>query len=343
MGHGITSTDSTFSVREMPWMGLLNGEVKVLDDYPTREVAQATAHPWEAIETPVFRRVIEMTDEGPVAKFEEIEEEKELVRSDGKGHLGVVSATRGLVSINDMYDVAEAVEGADGQVRYETAGSLNGGRQVWVLLRFNDPIVVKGDPNGGVIPFFAIQGGFTRDSGAFRGQAIKTRIVCANTSTGADIEARKSGYEFTFRHSSRVADRIEEAKAAVTLWRESVGVWQNAMEHLIQIKVTPSQREDFVQRFQPMPPKALITDLVERNVERSRAELRAILDGPTSEGIDLTAYGLAQAGLEWSQHYRRTRTTDPVARMETHFKRAMMPDAKLGRSIFALAQEVASV
>src|SRR6478609_1372674 len=140
MGHGITSTDSTFSVREMPWMGLLNGEVKVLDEYPTREEAQKIAHPWEPVETPVFRRVIAMTDDGPVSMFEEIEEEKELVRSDGKGALGVVSKTRGLVTNSDMYDVAEAVAGVDGDVQFETAGSLHGGRQVWVLLKLKRPL-----------------------------------------------------------------------------------------------------------------------------------------------------------------------------------------------------------
>lgn len=340
--HGITSTDSTYSVREMPWMGLLGGEVKVLDDYPDRQTAQKIAHPWEPISTPVFRRKIEMTDEGPVSSYEEIEGDRELVRSDSGAPLGTVSATRGLITNTDMWDVSEAVGKVGGDdVMYETAGSLHGGRQVWVLLRLKEPIGVKGDPHGGTLAFFALQGGYHRNSGAFRGQAVNSRIVCANTSTLADLQAKASGYEFKISHTSRATDRIEEAKEAVAMWREGVTMWRQAMNVMADARITPDQRELFVVKFQPM--RRNITDRARDNVETARAQLRSILDGPTCEGIDLTAYGLYQAGLEWHQHYRRTKGGDEVARMEQHFKRSMLKDDQVTRDTLLLAREVAGV
>lgn len=332
MGHEITSTDNMFSVREMPWHGL--GDV--LMDHPTREEAQAIATPWEPIETAVFKKVPVVTAEGELKEeFVEIDGSKGIERSDNGHTLGVVNDSFGIITNTEMWDVVEAT----GEP-IETGGSLDGGKKVWALVRFEEPIMIKGDPNGATVAFLAFQNGHTGAS-AFRAQAINTRIVCANTSAAADAESKRNGFEFKFRHTASVKSRIDEAKAAVEMWREGVTVWQNAMEELVKVTVTPEQQEIFVQQFQPMPPEHRITDRVRNNVETARDELRSILAGPTSEGISLTAYGLFQAGVEWSQHYRGTKGADERSRMESYFKRNMLTDDGLRSATLKLAREVA--
>lgn len=336
MGHGITKSDSTFSVREMPWMGLLDGQVNVLADHPTRQEAQKIATPWEPVETEIYKRVPFILEDGTMGeKFEVIEGSKGIERSDNGHTLGVVNDSFGIITNTEMWDVVEAT----GEP-IETGGSLEGGKKVWALVRFEEPLMIKGDPNGATVAFLAFQNGHTGAS-AFRAQAINTRIVCANTSAAADVESKKNGYEFKFRHTASVKSRIDEAKAAVEMWREGVTVWQNAMEELVKVNVTKEQQEEFVQRFQPMPPAHRITDRVRNNVEEARSELRSILAGPTSEGISLTAYGLFQAGVEWSQHYRGTKGADDRQRMESYFKRNMLTDDGLRSATLKLAQEVA--
>lgn len=343
MGHNITSTDATFSVREMPWMGLLDGQVHVLPDNPTRAEAQALVHPWEPVEVPVYKREMSVAEDGTLTEeFVEVEGSKAIERSDNGYTLGVVNDSFGIVTNTEMWDVVEAVGSIGTDIDIETGGSLEGGRKVWALLRMAEPFQIKGDPNGATLAFLAFQNAHN-GSGAFRAQAINTRIVCANTSAAADVEAKRNGYEFHFKHSKNVRDRIEDAKAAVSMWREGVTVWQNAMEVLAATRVTPAQSTLFVERFQPMPPNHLITDRVRGNVEQARGELRAILDGPTSEGIKGTAYGLYMAGIEWSQHYRKVKGKDERSRMESYFKRHIMSDNGLRQSTLALAQEVAAV
>jgi len=339
MGHGITATDNMFSVREMPWHQL----VEPLPDYPTREEAQQIAHPWEPIEVPVYRAVPQIVNGEPITTYEPLPGSKGIERSDNGDHLGVVNETLGIITNNDLWDVAEAVagaEGAQGPIQFETAGSLEGGRKVWALLRFAEPLTIAGDPHGAVIPFFALQNSHN-GTGSFRGQALNTRIVCANTSRAADAEVKGTGYEFTFRHTSKIAERVQEAKAAVALWREGVTMWQNCMDALMLLTVTPAQAERFVTEFQPMPPESQVSDRVKANVEKARGELRSILTGETCADIAHTAYGLAQAGIEWSQHYRTTKGATEQARMESHFKRAMLTTDRLGASTVRLAQEVA--
>lgn len=343
MAHEITSTDKTFSVRQMPWMGLLDGQVTVLADNPTRAEAQALVHPWEPIEVPVFKRVPTFDEQGqPVMEYVEVEGSKGIERSDNGHTLGVVNDSFGLITNNEMWDVVEAVGSIGTDIEIETGGSLEGGRKVWALLKLAEPIQIKGDPQGGTVALLAFQNAHNA-SGSFRAQAVNTRIVCANTSAAADAEAKRNGYEFTFKHSSGVKNRIEDAKAAVSMWREGVTVWQNAMEVLAATRITTSQREEFVQRFQPMPPSHLITDRVRNNVETARGELRTVLNSVTCADINDSAYGLFQAGIEWSQHVRKVKGADSTARMESYFKRNMLSDTGLRTATLNLAREIALV
>lgn len=337
MAHNITERDGFFTVREPAWHGL----GVVLTDYPTRAEAQAIAHPWDPIEAPVYRKTPMITPSGDLTEgFEQVEGSKMIERSDTGHTLGVVNETLGLITNTEMWDVAEGVGDLGTDIQIETAGSLSGGEKVWILLRLTEPLQVKGDPNGAAIAYLGFQNAHN-GSGSFRAQAVNTRIVCDNTSSAADVEAKRNGYEFTFRHTVNVKDRIEDAKGAVAMWRHGIEVWHEAMEHYVTERVTVDQRELFIERFQPMPNTALISDRVRGNVEEARAELRTILTGPTSEGVDLTTYGLIQGTIEWASHVRRTRGASEKARAESRFKRSMLSTDRLTTDIVTLAREAA--
>lgn len=179
MAHEITDTDNMFSVRQVPWHGLGT----VMSDYPTLEEARQIAHPWEPIGEPIFRRVPVVTTTGELTEaYEEVPESQAIVRSDNSEVLGVVGSGWAPVSNKSMYEIADALEGtanSDGgaPVRIETAGSLRGGRKVWLLVRLEEPIKIKGDPTGETIPYFAIQNA-NDGTAAFKGSATMTRIVC---------------------------------------------------------------------------------------------------------------------------------------------------------------------
>src|SRR5690625_4511627 len=339
MGHEITNSDGMFSVRQEPWHGLGT----LLSEYPTRREAQEVAHPWEPIEEPVYRRVpgqplwdphTGRTTHSPDT-FEVIADHKAIVRSDTSDLLDVQNGTYEPVLNETMYDIAEAIEGeAKGSVRFETGGSLKGGRKVWLLVRLNDPLQVVGDPRGATVPYFALQNAHD-GSGAFRGQATMTRIVCANTAIASDIDARARGTEFTFRHTASVHDRIEEAKAALAGWRQGIQMWQEVSDHLNGLRVDQEAREEFLAEFIPAPPPHMASERVMGNVEEARQTMRTILDGPTCEGIGHTAHGLVAAAIEYNQHYRRARS------QETRFKRSYLDRSVITADAVEIARKVA--
>ena len=339
MSHEIQSTDGVFSTRSPMWHGLGH----VLTDYPTIEEAKKLAHNWEPVEEPVYRRVPGQPVWDPFTgrtthsadTFEEVADHKAIVRSDTSDLLDVQNDTYEPVLNQTMYDIAEAIEGeAKGSVMLETGGSLDEGRKVWLLVRLRDPLLVNGDPHGATVPYFALQNAHD-GSGAFRGQATMTRIVCANTSKVADLDAQTRGTECVFRHTKSVHDRIEEAKAALAGWRESVAVWQEMTEHLNGLRVGHEQREAFIEEFIQMPPPHVASERVRNNVLTARDQMRLILDGPTCEGIGHTAHGLVSASIEYLNHYRRARSE------ETRFKRVYLDRNQIVTDAVEIAQKVA--
>ena len=335
MAHDITDQDNLFTVHRPAWHGL----GQVLTDYPTRAEAQAIAHPWNPISEPVYRRVlgVDPLTEEPFEAFEEIEGSKLNVRSDTGYALGVTTDTFEPVTNDEMYDIAEAVEGgAAGSVRYETGGSLKGGSKVWLLLRLKDPLVVPGDPAGATVPYYALQNAHD-GSGAFRGQATMTRVVCNNTAHAADLDARARGTEFVFRHTRNVKDRIEQAKQALAGWRESIEGWKIVSEDLINQSVGPQARVLFIEQFIPAPPPHMASERVMENVHNARGQLKNILDSVTCDGISHTAYGLVQAVTEYENHFRVARSK------ETRFKRTYLDRSTIIADAVKLAREVATV
>jgi len=337
MSAGLTTSDGMFTVRESAWHGLGT----VFKDYPKRAEAQAIAHPWDVAEEPLYRKRI-IKDEGengsdlpPLEVFEEIEGWRQNVRDDTLDTLGVVAESYTNVTNNEIWDIAEAIEKSGSDVMFETAGSLNGGRQVWVLVRLEEPLIVKGDPRGETIPYFALQNSHD-GSGAFRGQATTTRIVCQNTARLADMDASARGTEFTFRHSKNVGERIGQAKEALAGWRESLANWQAQSEQLISQKIQPLAAIEFLDRFIPMPPVNLISERVKANVERDRKMWLESYQGITGEGLQDTSYGLVQASLEFLNWHRRANNE------ETRFRRTFLTRDGLVSRAVELSNQAAS-
>lgn len=333
MSHEITSTDNMFSVREMPWHRL--GEV--LETYPTRAEAQPLVHGWEPVATPLFRAVPKIGDDGNLeTAYEEVANHVMQERSDNGAALGVTTKTFTPVLNDTMWDVAEAIQGGGVDVRYETGGSLRGGAAVWLMLRLEEPLVIDRDPNGASIPFYLLQNAHD-GSGAFRGLATQVRVVCANTIRAADMDAKAKGTEFTFRHTQSVADRIEEARAALTGWRESIEEYRQLANLMLSEKVSAKGERDFLERFIPAPLDPMTSERVKNNIADARDQWREVYASVTCEGITGTAWGLLQASSEWSEHIRRANSA------ESRFRRAVLDRNDVISSATVFAREAALV
>lgn len=348
------NVESMFSVREMPW----HREGIVLGDYPGSwsEARTLAGLDWEPIEAPVYRQtgmrkiqvpqldLYGMDGLDPIYKvtsYETVEspiielnpDDKHIVRNDNGAILSVVSKGYTLIGHEEMGAIIEAVLGQT-NVKWETAGSLNAGKAVWVLVKLDEPIELPGDDTV-TYPYMAITN--RHDGGG--SCALRTtmvRIVCANTMAMAEAEGEKHGAVFSFRHTKNWRDHIEEAKQAVHGARVEMGEYAAMAKELLQIRFTLSMRDRFITEFIPMPSTGIITDRVMGNVERDRNNLRQIFSSTTTAEIAHTAYGAVQAASEWASHIRGTRGSDSL------LNRCIMKNDPLKRKAVKLVREIAS-
>jgi phage/plasmid-like protein (TIGR03299 family) len=323
------NVESMFSVREMPW----HQEGTVLPDYPGTwdEARKLAGLDWDPVSTDVYA-VAGINPDG-TEHYEALDNWKAVSRSDTGAILSVNRDTYTVIDHGEMGEIVEAVL-AQPNVKWETAGVLDGGRSVWCLALLDEPVQLAGDDSP-TLPYLAIT---NRHDGtaacALRATAV--RIVCANTFRAAELEGERTGATFSFIHRSSWRTRIEEARQAVTGARTEIRRYAELAQELLGIPITPKQRELFVTEFIPKPPDGLVTDRVARNVEEARQALRMIFESKTTEQVAGTAYGLVQAAGEYLDHVRGARS------WETRLNRTLIRPEPLKHRALSLVREVVS-
>lgn len=340
--------DTGFSVREVPWHGLGN----VLDGYPENWAAARTLAglDWDPIEVPCYE-VGELYADGR-ASVTMIEDFKQIKRSDTGARLSIVRDGYQLITHDVFGNIFEAImEAADGDIQYETAGSLDGGKRVWVLARIGGAIELKGDPSL-IQPYIAL---LTSHDGSAALRVCNTcvRIVCANTWHAADVDSTKRGSTYSFKHTKNWADRVKEAQAALTRSHENIEHVIDQARAMLQVQVTARQARHFIEQFaiartikntvakQPLSKRDLAARMeqprVKASLDNTMTVLTNILESKTCDGIRGNVWGLVQAAGEFSDHFRDT------TGQESYFSRTVLADTEpLKLAAVRLAREAAN-
>jgi phage/plasmid-like protein (TIGR03299 family) len=200
-----------FSVRRVPWHGL----GVVLDEYPKSidEALDAAGLGWKVTHGDVLVvRAPEWADDfGTTHPAELIPAPgfKANLREDTGEVLGIVSDEYEVVDNRDAFRFLDALIGSE--LHFETAGSLWGGRRVWVLARVPEYVELGGDPSATFIYVANSHDG----SMAVTAAVTPIRIVCANT-LGAALRQAEHGASaqrtFRFRHTGNLQAKFAEAR-----------------------------------------------------------------------------------------------------------------------------------
>lgn len=341
--------DTGFSVRQRMWHGLGN----VLDEYPESwdEARKLAGLEWE----PELRPIIEVRcgDCDHVLGIEDIEvgacgkclstnyrhavvpEEARVIRNDSGAHLGSVSQQFSLVTHREMGEVMEALIDSDSALKFETAGSVRDGRQVWALAYLDEPELIAGDDSP-TYPFLAILNSHD-GTGAMKVVNTSVRVVCWNTYNAASMEGERTGRQYTFRHVGNVSERIEEAKAAIKGTRAEHQRWAKLANQLASFRVDQQAVDNFVFLTIPEPPADVTSPRVKANIEADRATLRSFIGGEQNDAHRGTALGLVDAGVEYLDHGRRFMSR------QTLMNRTMLRPEPLKARVVSNALEVAGV
>jgi len=327
--------DCGFSVREPSW----HGQENLIDEYPrdwdhARELAGLT---WEPAYAPSWseRRMTEaqiaqlpagsvrriLGANGLPAQYDRpdakvpvmVAEEahQRIIRDDTGETLSVMADSYSLITHAQMGELIEAFLGTDSNIRFETAGSVRDGKQVWALIRLDEPYQVAGDDSP-TYPFLAMLN--AHDGSASCSMTVTdVRVVCWNTWTRADAQGAEFGTRLVLRHSGNMAERLEKVKVGIAAMRDQARESRKLFEQLAQTPVRPEQVMDFVELFLPSPRDRgeVCSDRVQENVVKARAAFGRIYDtSTTTDGIRGSAYGLLMTATEYLDHVRGFRSRD---------------------------------
>ena len=212
------NVETMFYVREKPWHGLGTMVAEALTSAAALRLAGLD---WMVVQEPVYTGYNEM-----------VKGYKANVRSSDRKVLGVVSDRYKVVQNVDAFSFTDELLGKG--VRYETAGSLQEGKKVWLLARLPREYIIAGERISPYLVFSNTHDG----SGSVKVAVTPVRVVCNNTLNLALDTAKRS---FSMIHTGNIHDKIQEAKDTLFMaekYMDSLGI---EFEQLRRQKITDAQ------------------------------------------------------------------------------------------------------
>ena len=279
------NVETMFYVRETPWHGL---GTRVMEAPSSKEALGLAGLDWKVVQEPVYTQAEEL-----------IEGYKANVRDSDRKVLGVVTNRYRIIQNEEAFGFTDALLGKG--VRYETAGSLQGGRKVWLLARLPHEYIISGERISPYLVFSNAHDG----SGAVRVALTPIRVVCNNTLNLALSTAKRS---WSMMHTGNVQEKLEEAKD--TLFRaetymDSLG---KEFDELRKKKLTDKQVMDYIEILLPMEDNT--TPQQRKNISRLREDMgRRYFDAPDLKTVGKNAYRFINAVSDFATHAEPLRKT----------------------------------
>jgi phage/plasmid-like protein (TIGR03299 family) len=149
---------------------------------------------------------------GPVQNLIDAPDKAMTVRTNpvtkATDYLGVVGLGYTPVQNEACAELLDLLVDASG-AHFETAGSLRGGRQVFITLKLPEGIRIAGVDD---LDLHLAVSTSHDGSMALRVDATPVRVVCANTQR---LALKRSVGHFTFRHTTNVKAKIQQARQAI--------------------------------------------------------------------------------------------------------------------------------
>lgn len=231
------------------------------------------------------------------------EDQHVLMRSDNKAPLGLVSDSYKVVQPNDAFEFFRSLTAEFG-FKIKTAGTLKGGRIVWVMAEINGEITIRPGQKmrGNVIVSTSFDG--SRKTEAAN---ISTDVVCMNTLRMSDAEAGAA----RVRTSHRSVWRPEAVKETLGISRQSFARFIENVRLLSARKTSTSDAQQFVFNLLRKPADTQVSEVLDTRAAKAiLAKYMGAGKGADLEGRADTAWGLVSAVTEYVDHDRPARSND---------------------------------
>lgn len=213
---------------------------------------------------------------------------------------------------------------------FETAGSLNGGKNVFITMQMPDFMNVGGkDPHKLYLSAFNSHDG----NGSFKLLVTPVRVVCANTQAAAMKNFVSS---FGVRHTRNAKNTIQQAREALELTFKYGEAFEAEMEKLLNTKFSVKQMDGFMQKLWTPPAKDSSRTILTRHEEKLTVVKGLFVSSPTLTDVRGTKYAMYNAVTEYLDHFSPTPSTQDAASVRAERTITSVPVREQKEKAFAL-------
>lgn len=279
------NVETMFYTREKPWHGLGTR----VEEAPTSKAALILAGLNWQVEQHEIRTVEGIDLKGYLANVR---------NTDGKV-LGVVTDKYRVVQNEEAFAFTDTLLGKG--VTYETAGSLQEGKKVWMLAKLPQRYIISGDE---ITPYLVFSNSHD-GSGAIKVAMTPVRVVCNNTLNLALDTARRC---WSTNHTGNLAGKMQDARQTLLYADNYMAELGRAFERLNRIKVTDRQVMEYINGM--FPATENMSDQQKKNVNRMKEDLKLrYFDAPDLKEVGKNGYRFVNAVSDFATHAKPLRET----------------------------------
>lgn len=279
------NVESMFSTREKPWHGL--GTV-VSEAPASKEALEMAGLDWKVVQRKIC------TEEGTL-----LHGYRANVRDVDEKVLGVVSDRYRVVQNEDAFAFTDALLGEG--VRYETAGSLQSGRRVWMLAKLPNEYIIAGEQISPYLVFCNAHDG----SSAIKVAMTPVRVVCSNT---LNLALETSKRCWSAKHTTNISEKLKEAQETLLFAERYMSELGKEIHELQKVKMADKKVLEYMDQLLPMQED--MTILQKKNIKNLRENLKQrYFDAPDLLDVGKNAYRFVNAVSDFATHNRPLRET----------------------------------
>ncbi len=295
-------TASFFSHRKPAWHALGT----VTENALSADEALSIAHlDWQVQQYPVFADVsgnaVEANGKRANVRFHPKTGESSVLGIVGTRY-HIVQNEQAFKFCDDVLDISDA--------KFETAGSLDNGRRVFMTLKMPEGIQVGGHD---AVEMYLMVVNSHDGSTPLLAAVTPVRVVCANTVT-AGVQAAKSVYRVA--HTASATGRLNEAREALKMSYQYTGEFEQLANKLYQEPMSDKEFNKFMEKLLGKPPivgKGESTRTL-GIYENKREQLQGLWNAPTQDTIKKTAWAAYNTVVEYVDWFSPVRGGDKDAR-----------------------------
>ncbi len=274
-----------WSGREKPWHGL---GTRVVEAPCSKEALTAAGLDWNVVQEPIYTEMEELIDGY-----------KANVRDSDRKVLGMVTDRYKVIQNRDAFAFTDRLLGEG--VRYETAGSLLGGKRVWLLAHLPHEYIIAGERISPYLLFSNTHDG----SGAIKVALTPVRVVCNNTLNLALRTAKRS---WSMIHTGDIKGKMKEARDTLFMAQTYMDELGKVFEHLRQKKMTEKEVLGYIKLLLPIEEDATLQQ--KRNTKRLREDMKKrYFEAPDLKDLGNNAYRFINAVSDFATHAEPLRKT----------------------------------